>query len=54
MILIDTQTKKPCYCSDCLKQRIINSDWGRKKVERKINLDSVQKVEIGEPWWERI
>ena len=53
MILINSQTKQPCGCKDCLQIRLQNAEWSKYQKPKKV--DSVQKhEEVEEPWYNRI
>lgn len=51
MILVNSETKKPCNCKDCitveeLKRKLKNAEW-----TKKVSIDSIQPVEY---WWQRV
>jgi hypothetical protein len=56
MILVNSETKKPCNCSDCiktmeLKKKLQNASWTRNS--KLIAVDSIRRPQL-EPWYNRI
>ncbi len=57
MILINSETKQPCTCIDCLsmklKNRLAEASWAKPQRRIKVSFDSIIKAEA-EPWYNRI